>query len=133
MLTQPLQIALAIIQHPTEKRYLIAQRPKGVHLSDLWEFPGGKCLPGELPSECAIRETLEETGLTVTALDSWPPISFQYPERAVMLHPFLCHTDSADARPLGNLRVIWVSPNELDQYPFPAANASLLARLQSSG
>ena len=38
-------IALALIQHPTDGTVLIAQRLPDAHLPDLWEFPGGKCLP----------------------------------------------------------------------------------------
>ena len=30
-----------------EGRYLIARRNPGVHLAGFWEFPGGKCEPGE--------------------------------------------------------------------------------------
>jgi ADP-ribose pyrophosphatase YjhB (NUDIX family) len=32
---------------------------------DLWDLPGGGLEPGELPTEGAIRETKEETGLDV--------------------------------------------------------------------
>ena len=42
------EIALAIIRHPTENSYLIAQRKENVHLADFWEFPGGKRLRGEV-------------------------------------------------------------------------------------
>ena len=28
-------------------RYFVTRRQKGVHLEGLWEFPGGKCEPGE--------------------------------------------------------------------------------------
>ena len=35
-----------------------------------WELPGGHCVPGEDPAECAVREAEEETGMRarVTAL-----------------------------------------------------------------
>lgn len=129
---ETLQIALAIIRHPQTSQYLIAQRRSNVHLPGLWEFPGGKCLPGEDPATCAVREAREETGLLVTIEDAWPSFSFEYPERVVMLHPFLCHAATADARPLGNRQVAWVAPNDLPRYPFPAANASLLNRLREN-
>jgi 8-oxo-dGTP diphosphatase len=35
---------------------------------DVWEFPGGKIEFGESPEEAAIRESKEETGLTVKSL-----------------------------------------------------------------
>lgn len=34
----------------------------------LWSIPGGKCLPGEAPSDCCVRETFEECGLVVRAV-----------------------------------------------------------------
>ncbi|MGW7688875.1 NUDIX hydrolase [Streptomyces asiaticus] len=33
----------------------------------VWQFPAGVVEPGESPAEAAVREALEETGLTVTA------------------------------------------------------------------
>lgn len=34
-----------------------------------WDIPGGSIDPGELPAQAAIRETLEETGLKVVAIE----------------------------------------------------------------
>lgn len=34
----------------------------------MWQFPAGAIEPGEGAEEAAVRETVEETGLTVTAL-----------------------------------------------------------------
>lgn len=125
-------IAIALILHPTDGTLLIAQRKDGVHQGSLWEFPGGKCFPGEVPADCAVRETREETGLEVAVLEAWPEITHVYPDRTVTLHPFLCRAFSAEAQPRESKRIVWVPQNELQCYPFPAANAPLLARLSAN-
>ena len=125
-----MDIALALIFHPYENKVLIAQRPSETHLPNFWEFPGGKCQPGETLAECAVREAREEVGLTVHVLESWPAITYAYPERTVILHPFLCRAESGEARPLASQQIIWVTPSEFANYAFPPANAPLLRRLQ---
>ncbi len=124
-------IAIALILHPGSGAILIAQRKDDAHQGGLWEFPGGKCLPGEPTAACAVRETREETGLEVAVLEAWPEIAYAYPDRTVTLYPFLCRAQSADAQPKESKCVRWVMPAELDSFPFPAANAPLLARLQA--
>lgn len=62
MSTAPVAAAV-IIQ---DRRVLLIQRrvPEG----DLvWQFPAGKVEPGESAEDAAVRETFEETGLTVVA------------------------------------------------------------------
>ena len=59
----PTPIAVAVVEH--DGRYLVGQRPAHVPLGGFWEFPGGKVERGETPEAAAIRECLEETGLTV--------------------------------------------------------------------
>ena len=78
-----------------------------------------------------MRETHEETGLTITVLETWPPLTHAYPERTVTLHPFLCRVENGEARSLESHEIAWVSPSDLDRYPFPEANAPLLERLCS--
>lgn len=126
-----LTIAVAMILHPTDGTVLISKRRAGTHLANLWEFPGGKCHPGETPEACVIRETAEETGLAVTVLEVWPPLTYTYPERTVTLHPFLCRAQSGAARPLGSNAIGWVLPADLGEYQFPEANTPLLARLST--
>ena len=129
-MNNPLTIAIALILHPIKNTVLIAQRKADAHLGGLWEFPGGKCSPDETPEQCALREVREETGLEVTVLEAWSPITHAYPERTVMLHPFLCRALTENAQPLGSRRIIWTPVSELDMYPFPEANAPLLERLR---
>ena len=130
-MNRTLTIAIAMILHPTDGTVLISKRRADTHLANLWEFPGGKCHPGETPEACVIRETAEETGLAVTVLEAWPPLTYTYPERTVTLHPFLCRAQSGAARPLGSNAIGWVLPTDLGEYQFPEANTPLLARLST--
>ena len=40
--------------------FLLTLRPEGTHLAGHWEFPGGKCEPGEPIGACLTREIQEE-------------------------------------------------------------------------
>lgn len=52
----------AIIIH--QNRVLLVKRGSEPNRG-LWAIPGGKVMPGEKLQECAARETLEETGITI--------------------------------------------------------------------
>jgi 8-oxo-dGTP diphosphatase len=124
-----MNIAIAVILHPADCTILIAQRKGGVHKAGFWEFPGGKCWADETPEACAVRETHEETGLEIEVLEAWPVIVHVYPERTVVLHPFLCQAQSGDAEAIESRQIAWVLPGDLSRYPFPEANQPLLERL----
>jgi mutator protein MutT len=121
------EVAIALVWRGTE--LLVTRRPDAVHLGGLWEFPGGKIAPGERPEACAEREVLEEVGLLVAARARRKVIEHTYPERRVKLYPIDCDyvTGAPVLREVSDAR--WVLPSELSQYPFPEANATLIAAL----
>ena len=121
----PTPIAIAVVEHAG--RVLIGQRPAGVALAGLWEFPGGKVEPGETPAQAARRECREETGLDVEIGDAYPAVVHQYDYDRVQLHFFAARVLDPTAPPLPPFR--WVARAELADYEFPAANTALVRYL----
>ena len=125
----PTPIAIAVVEH--EGRFLIGQRPAGVPLAGLWEFPGGKIQPGETPEAAAVRECLEETGLAVEPLFRYPDHIEHYDHGQVTLHFIACRlVDPAQA--VAEPPFHWVSRLELADFAFPSGNAGLLKILLDS-
>ena len=58
-----------------EERWLMHRRPQEKAHGGLWEFPGGKVEPAEIPVEALIRELHEELGIVVEA-SACEPVGF---------------------------------------------------------
>ena len=122
----PTRIAIAVVEH--DGRFLIGQRPEGVPLAALWEFPGGKIEPGETAEQAAVRECREETGLVVEPLFHYPAAAHEYGHGAVELEFIACGLVSSErAEPQAPVR--WVERGELGRYEFPQANRDLIRQL----
>ena len=120
-------VAIGLVMR--DGKLLISRRRKDADLAGSWEFPGGKCEPGENPEQCCIRELKEEVGIGVTTTHRFSTIQFTYPHATVRLHPFLCRYESGDPAPLASDELRWVPPEELRQHALPKANDSLLVEL----
>ena len=125
---EPIQVAAALIAH--EGRYLVTQRKAGVHLGNLWEFPGGKRESNESLEGCLRRELREELGIEIAQPVLFRVIRHDYPEKAVELHFFRCSISSGFPRPVGCADLRWVAPEELDQFPLPPADRPLVEVLR---
>jgi mutator protein MutT len=123
----PTLIAIAVVEN--RDCFLIGQRPQGVPLEGLWEFPGGKVEPDETAEFAAVRECREETSLDVRVVGEYPQHVQQYDHDRVQLRFFRCEPVDAQATPAAPYR--WVARLELGKYDFPEGNRGLLAALCS--
>jgi 8-oxo-dGTP diphosphatase len=119
-------VTAAVIEE--DGRFLVTRRPQGVHLEGHWEFPGGKCEPGESLDACLRRELIEELGSTATIGAELLVVSHDYPERVVELHFIACRLTGTPAPLLGQ-EMRWVARGDLTSLRFPPADDELIALL----
>src|SRR5688572_14941636 len=101
--------------------YLIRRRLAGSAMAGYWEFPGGKCEPGESPAAATARECREETGLDVLVGPLRREITFRYPHAWVHLSYFDCETAVPDAEPDPSTGFRWMPAESLAGLAFPEA------------
>jgi 8-oxo-dGTP diphosphatase len=108
--------------------FFVTRRPAGVHLAGYWEFPGGKCEPGESHVACLEREIAEELEAGVVVGQEVFTVSHAYPDRVVELHFFTCQLVGEPVALLGQ-EMRWVAREDLRSLTFPPADEELIARL----
>jgi mutator protein MutT len=114
------------------RRYLVTRRQPGVHLEGYWEFPGGKCDPGEALAACLARELREELAVDAHVGAEIHAVTHRYDDREVELHFFECSLDH-EPRPQLGQELRWVQRDELQTLDFPPADAELIRRLEAGG
>lgn len=123
-------VAVAVIER--RGRILIARRPDHAHQGGLLEFPGGKVEPGETVQTALIREIAEETGLKVPE-DSLTPvigIRHDYGDKRVFLDVWHTRDAIGEAEGREGQPVDWLTPEELRDDQFPAANRPIIRALR---
>jgi mutator protein MutT len=125
-----LDVAVAIVF--SDFKVLITRRKASAVLGGCWEFPGGKVETGESLQNCVRRELREELDLVVHPVVACTPITHQYPDRTVTLHPFVCIYDLAEPKLIGCDEYRWVTPGQLRDFEFPPANQSLIEDLMQA-
>jgi 8-oxo-dGTP diphosphatase len=119
-------VCAAVIEH--DGRFLITRRQKGVHLEGLWEFPGGKCEPGETLPTCLARELKEELDVAVAVGEEIFATVHAYTERSVELHFLRCTLIGEPTPQLGQ-PMQWIARTDLNTLPFPPADIELIRLL----
>ena len=128
----PLLLVAACALVDADGRVLVAQRPPGRALAGLWEFPGGKLLPGETPERCLIRELKEELGVD-TATSCLAPLTFASHayERFHLLMPlYVCRVWQGEPAGLEGQALRWLRPQALRELSMPPADLPLIPVLE---
>lgn len=120
-------VAAAVVK--SDGRYLVTRRQRGVHLEGLWEFPGGKCEPGESIANCLRRELQEELGTDASVGNELLAVTHHYPDRSVELHFLACELTHPPTPLLGQ-EMRWVARDDLRSLHFPPADDELIALLE---
>jgi 8-oxo-dGTP diphosphatase len=124
-----LVVAAALID--ADDRVLIAQRPKGKQLADLWEFPGGKLDAGERPEQALIRELSEELGIVVKEA-CLAPLAFAshaYADFHLLMPLYVCRRWEGFVTSREGQALKWVRAKDLRDYPMPPADEPLIPPL----
>jgi len=113
-----------------EDKILIARRKEGKHLEFKWEFPGGKVEKGETVEGALKRELKEECNIEPTIHGKAGAVKHVFSHFSIDLTVFHCSID--EQTPKTELPNTWITPNEIKQYPFPAANHKLFKILDQN-
>lgn len=124
----------AVALFDTDGRVLLAQRPEGKSMAGLWEFPGGKVEPGELPEVALAREIREELGLEICENCSAPLtfVSHQYENFHLLMLLYVCRKWEGIPQSLEGQNLTWKYPREMRDLPMPPADLPLVAALIDS-
>ncbi|WP_298187367.1 Nudix family hydrolase [uncultured Pseudomonas sp.] len=120
-----IHVAAAVIRG-ADGQILLAKRPEDKHQGGLWEFPGGKVEVGEAVPVALARELEEELGIRPSTARPLIQVRHDYPDKQVLLDvwevsAFTGEPHGAEGQPLA-----WVSPRQLGDYEFPAANRPIV-------
>jgi 8-oxo-dGTP diphosphatase len=126
MCQKPLLVAVGVIKNPSGQ-VLISLRDKNLHQGGLWEFPGGKIEATETAGQALARELKEELDITVQAATPLITINHQYPDLAVQLRVLSVERYGGEVKSCEGQPFLWVEPDDLLTYAFPAANQPIVA------
>lgn len=123
-------VACALVD--VDGRVLLAKRPKGKSMADLWEFPGGKIEAGETPETAIIRELEEELAIDTksTCLAPLSFVSHEYDDFHLVMLLYVCRRWWGTPKAIEASELAWVRAPRLRDYDMPEADKPLIAALQ---
>ena len=124
-----LEIGIGIIFNK-KGELLIDQRLDESNMGGMWEFPGGKKESSESIEDTILREVQEELAIDVKIGEKLLSFTHLFSNKKFYFTVHICRWVSGDPKPLASQRVLWISPKELCDFPFPAANKKIIDQLE---
>ncbi len=112
---------------------LIARRPEDKMLGGLWEFPGGKCRPGEPLDACLKRELREELGIEVDVSEQAARVEHGYSHFSITLYAFHCRHTGGEPQALQVAEWRWARPEALGRFAWSAADRKVIEQVFGEG
>lgn len=125
-----LEVTAAIIRR--DGKILICQRPANKNCGLLWEFPGGKIEAGETGEQCIVRECQEELGVKLSVERELTDITYEYPDRIIHLHFYLCGIAAGALEKKEHNAIAWIDPDEVDQYELCPADQAMICKFRNN-
>lgn len=107
----------------------VTRRVLGAHQGGKWEFPGGKCNPGEPALAALKRELHEELGIEVGNAIPWMQVRHAYSDRDVLLDVWQITAWRGDPHGREGQEARWCDIRDLPVLDFPEADLPILRRL----
>jgi mutator protein MutT len=111
--------------------FLVCQRPAAKRHGGLWEFPGGKCEPGESDAAAVARELAEELAVTVTSVGA--ELLAVGDPGAPFLIVFIPVEIAGEPTALEHDALYWGAPSELLALPLAPSDQRFVAWALASG
>jgi mutator protein MutT len=122
-----IRVLAAVVQR--DGRYLICQRPLNKRHGGLWEFPGGKCEPGETDVDAARRELREELGVAVIEVGA--ELFAVHDAGSPFLIAFVPVSFDGEPACLEHLALAWETPQALDDYALAPSDRAFVDWLKA--
>lgn len=99
------------------------------YVSRKYEFPGGKVETGETKEQAIIREIKEELHIDIINLQFYLTVEHVYPDFAIIMHSFLCTTDSKNITLTEHIDAKWLKNSELEFLDWAEADVPIVQKL----
>ncbi len=122
-----IRVVASVIER--DGKYLITQRRQTAMMPLLWEFPGGRVSGGETDAVALARCLADRMAIAVHIGEELLGVVKEYEGYVIDFHVYLCELLSDEVRRIRIQDYRWVSSDELEDFPFPAADQETVEAL----